>query len=148
MDKRKKNKRNPSAEYVEYICNLYDDHYDDRKEDSSLGGVDWVPGVSAMHTSLAAFQRYLKSKGIEMSTGKIRKILITGRRWSTARSREVAELYEKHKSVKKVAEILGVSTSLVTMYLPYEKVVYDLEDKSGGARRVQRWREKQSSSDY
>jgi hypothetical protein len=28
------------------------------------------------------------------------------------------------------------------MYLPYEKVVYDLEEKSSGAKRMQRWREK------
>lgn len=144
MDKRKKNKTDPSGELISYICDLYGDHYDDRDEDSSPGGSDWEPGKKAMHMSLSAFQKYLKSIGIEMSTGKIRKILITGSRWTTARSREVAALYEEHKSVNKVAEILGVSQSLVVMYLPYEKVVYDLEDKSGNAKRMQRWREKHS----
>ena len=35
-----------------------------------------------------------------------------------------------------------MSETLVKTYLPYKKVVYDLEDKSGNARRVERWREK------
>ena len=84
----------------------------------------------------------LKEKGIILSTAKIRKILITGGCWSTERSREVAELYEKYKSVPQVAAELGLSTALIIMYLPYGKTVYDLEEKSGNARRVARWREK------
>ena len=139
-DRRRKEKKDPSGDYISYICSLYGDVYDDREEDSAPGGADWVPGAKAAHLSLAAFQRELKEKGIELSTAKIRKILITGGLWSTERSREVASLYEKYKSVKRVAEELECSAALVTMYLPYEKVVYDLEEKSGGAKRVQRWR--------
>ena len=51
-------------------------------------------------------------------------------------------LFDQYKSIRKVAEVLGVSDALVTMYLPYGKVVYDLEEKSGGAKRTERWREK------
>lgn len=140
MDKRRKEKKDPSGDYIKLICSLYGDVYDDREEDSSPGGADWQPGAKAAHLSLGAFQRDLKEKGIELSTAKIRKILITGGCWTTERSREVASLYEKYKSVKAVAEALDVTPALVTMYLPYEKVVYDLEDKSGGAKRVERWR--------
>ena len=35
--------------------------------------------------------------------------------------------------------------ALVAMYLPYEKVVYDLEEKSGNARRIDRWRERKKA---
>ena len=80
--------------------------------------------------------------GIKLSTAKIRKILITGGCWTTERSREVADLYEKYGSVARVAKELGLSETLVKTYLPYGKVVYDLEDKSGNAKRVERWREK------
>ena len=143
MDKRRKIQRNPSQEFIERICSLYNDYYDDREEDSAPGGEDWSPGMPANHQSLASFQRQLKtSYGIEMSTAKIRKILITGGRWTTERSREVARLYEKLGSVFAVARELEVTPALVTMYLPYEKVVYDLEEKSSGAKRMQRWREK------
>lgn len=140
MDKRRKEKNDPSGDYISFICSLYGDTYDDREEDSRPGGEDWEPGMKAAHLSLAAFQKELKERGIELSTAKIRKILITGGCWSTERSREVASLYKELKDVKKVAEELDVTPALVTMYLPYEKTVYDLEDKSGNAKRVARCR--------
>lgn len=141
MDRRRKEKKDPSRDFIERICDLYGDTYDDREEDSKPGGENWVPGKEANHTSLGAFQKMLQENGIELSTAKIRKILITGGCWSTERSREVAELYNKYGSVKCVAEILKVSEALVNMYLPYEKAVYDLEEKSGNAKRIARWRE-------
>ena len=140
MDKRRKEKRDPSREFIHQICTLYGDNYDDREEDSAPGGADWQPGKKADHLSLGAFQKNLADQGIELSTAKIRKILITGGCWSTERSREVAELYEKYKDVKKVAADLELSTALVIMYLPYKKVVYDLEDKSSNAKRIERLR--------
>lgn len=142
MDKRIREKGNPSQEFVDLICSFYGDVYDDREEDSKPGGDDWVPGEKADHLSLAAFKKELEKKNIKLSTAKIRKILITGGCWTTKRSREVAELFEEFKSIKAVAAELDISTALVTMCLPYEKTVYDLEKKSGNAKRVQRWREK------
>ena len=144
VDKRRKEKKDPSREYITQICELYGDVYDDREEDSRPGGDDWQPGVPANHTSLVAFQKTLKERGIILSTAKIRKILITGGVYTTERSREVAELFERYKSVKLVAAELRLSTSLISMYLPYGKTVYDLEEKSGNARRVARWREKKA----
>lgn len=141
-DGRRREKKNPSADFIEQICSLYNDIYDDREEDSSIGGDDWAPGKMALHTSLVAFQKELEKYGIKLSTAKIRKILITGGCWTTERSREVAELYEKYGTVARVAKELGLSETLVKTYLPYNKVVYDLEEKSGNARRVERWREK------
>lgn len=141
-DGRRKAKRDPSGEYIKYICDLYNDRYDDREEDSRPGGEDWAPGEKAAHTSLIAFRKQLLDYGIELSTAKIRKILITGDCWSTERSREVADLYDKYRSVDRVAKELNVSRSLVIMYLPYGKVVYDLEDKSGNAKRIERSRDK------
>lgn len=141
-DGRRRERKNPSADFINQICNLYDDVYDDREEDSSIGGDDWAPGEKANHTSLAAFKKELEDYGYNLSTAKIRKILITGGCWTTERSREVADLYAKYKSVAKVAMELGLSETLVKTYLPYNKVVYDLDDKSGNAKRVERWREK------
>lgn len=143
-DKRKKQKvMTPSQEFINFICALYNDVYDDREEDSKPGGEDWVPGEKAMHQSLGAFRKELKdAHNVELSTVKIRKILITGECWTTERSREVAKLYGRYHSISRVASELGVSNALVTMYLPYEKTVYDLDDKSGNAKRIERWRRK------
>lgn len=141
-DKRRRERKNPSAEFIDQICSLYNDVYDDREEDSSIGGDDWAPGKTALHTSLNSFQKELEEYGIKLSTAKIRKILITGGCWTTERSREVADLYKKYGSISRVAKELGLSETLVKTYLPYNKVVYDLDDKTGNARRVERWREK------
>ena len=143
-DKRKKPKSTtPSQEFINFICSLYNDVYDDREEDSKPGGEDWLPGEKAMHQSLGAFRKELRdAHNIELSTAKIRKILITGGCWTTERSREVAELYGRYHSISRVASELGVSNALVTMYLPYGKTVYDLDDKSGNAKRIERWRKK------
>ena len=131
----------PGGTYIRLICSLYNDSYDDREEDSRPGGESWEPGRKALHTSLEAFRRELREvHGIRLSTAKIRKILITGGLWTTERSREVAELYERCGSVSRVAEELGLSAGLVATYLPYRRTVYSLEEKSGNARRIDRWR--------
>lgn len=79
----------PSKEFIEYICHLYGDVYDDRIEDNRSPvageefrgpGKDWAPGQEANHKSLNAFQKELKDMGIKISTSKIRKTLITGGR--------------------------------------------------------------------
>lgn len=148
--------KNPSAEYIKIICELYGDYYDDREEDSKPGGENWLPGVPADHTSLSAFQKKLEENyAIKLSRTKVQKILITGGRWTTERSREVQEMYEKYTmgkkggegmppkaAVKRIADELEISTVSVNINLPYEKTVYDLEEKSGNAKRIERHRAK------
>ena len=119
-------------------CLCIGDHFLD-----GLGG-DYLRQFEPIGARDESTLALLKEKGIELSTAKIRKILITGGVYTTERSREVAELFERYKSVKLVAAELGLSTALISMYLPYGKTVYDLEEKSGNARRVARWREKKA----
>ena len=155
----------PSKEFIEYICHLYGDVYDDRIEDNrppAAGeefrdpGEDWAPGQEANHKSLNAFQKELKDMGIKISTSKIRKILITGGRWTTERSREIAALFEYYTSsvddggkglsgdvaVKKIVETLEVSIVTVSVNLPYQNVVYKLEKRSSNAKRCARYKER------
>jgi len=141
----------PSTEYVKMICSLYGGVYDDRVEDSKPGGRDWIPGVSSEHKSLSAFRKELAEKGIELSISKIQKILVSGGCWTTARSREVQALYSKYirsmdskTAVKKIAKELEISIVSVNVNLPYGKVVYGLENRSGNARRVERSRRKKA----
>ncbi len=150
-------KKDPSREYIHMICCLYGDRYDDREEDSRPGGESWIPGQKARHKSLAAFQRELKEiHGIKLSAPKILKILITGGLWTTERTREVGELFEKNimsseyggggknkaMAVQAVAEELEISKAMVCMSLPYDRVVYDVPGKSGNAVRCERSRRK------
>lgn len=159
------NRQEPSKEYIEYICDLYGDIYDDRIEDCkppAAGddfrdpGDDWRPGQKADHKSLIAFQRELKAMGISLSSSKIRKILITGGCWTTERSREITDLFDLYTSskddggcglsedlaVKKIAAELEVSLVTVNVNLPYRNVVYNLENRSKNAVRCARYKER------
>lgn len=161
----KKEKTNPSQEYINYICDLYGDIYDDRIEDCHPPvagkelrepGADWIPGQEANHKSLNAFRRELQDAGIELSTSKIRKILITGKRWSTERSREIAELFDEftasvkdggkglsaHEAMNQIAKELEVSLVTVSVNLPYQDVVYKLENRSRNAIRCSNYQER------
>ena len=156
-----KRNQSPSIEYIDYICRLYGDNYDDRIENckppaagdaSRKPGEDWMPGQVAAHKSLIVFQDELASMGIKLSSSKIRKILVTGGCWSTERSREIAKLYKRYttshynltadEASKRIAKELGVSLVTVNVNLPYRNVVYNLENKSKNAVRCARYKER------
>ena len=63
---------NKNEDFIDHICDLYGDYYDDTEEDSSIGGGNWAPGQRAEHKSLRVFQEELEDQGIKMSTAKIR----------------------------------------------------------------------------
>ena len=154
-----------SKKYIDKICELYDDVYDDRVEDSRppaagtdrcLPGGDWRPGQIANHKSLVVFQRELSNQGIRLSTSNIKKILISGGCWSTKRSREVYALFHEYTkpcqdggrgmteadAIKTISELLDLSTVTVSVNLPYSNVVYNLENKSSNAKRCERYKAK------
>ena len=150
-----KKQHDPSRDFIQMICKLYDDVYDDREEDSKINGLDWEPGVKSSHKSMSAFQKELEEvHGIRMSRTKLQKILITGGCWTTERSREIQRLYEEYihpvenngngmssdVAVKAIAKHLKISKVSVVINLPYGKVVYDLENKSANAIRIDRYR--------
>lgn len=155
----------PSKDYIEYICELYDDVYDDRIENCcppmagkarQKAGEYWMPGERAHHKSLITFQNELLELGIKLSTTKLRKILITGGRWTTKRSREIAGLFDTYTrpvteggkgldsdiAIRKIAEDLKVSIVTVNVNLPYKNVVYKLEERSKNAVRCARYKER------
>ena len=166
MAHRKHKESNPvSVAFIRQICDMYGDCYDDRIEDSrppSAGlkngktdkrepGQDWQPGLTACHKSLSAFQRELKENhGIKLSTSKIRKILISGGRWTTERSREIQGLYAEltrsgsdispECAVNVISKRLGVSEATVVVNLPYINGVNCLELKSKNADRCAKYR--------
>ncbi len=163
---------NPSNEYIKHICDLYNDYYDDRIEESNpptagnnpkTAGEDWRPGVLAAHKSLVAFQKELEEEGIRLSTSKIKKILVTGGCWTTARSRQVQELYDRYtkegvrdeddpdtagkiltatEAVERISKELRISKVSVSVNIPYQDVVYKLEQRSKNAIRCARYRKK------
>ena len=156
-----------STAFVQEICTLYGDCYDDRLEDSRppaagrkngstdirLAGEDWEPGTLAAHKSLSAFQKELAEKyDVFLSTSKIRKILISGGCWTTERSREVQSRYDElcreHQNLRpdqvarEISKELGISVAAVSMNLPYINGVNKLENPSKNAVRCARYRKR------
>ena len=159
----------PSQAFIDHICKLYGDVYDDRVEDSRPpaagearrdAGEDWVPGQIAAHKSLSYFKEELAGQGISLSTSKIKKILITGGCWTTGRSRQIGALYDLYtrrvedggtglsgdEAVRRIAGELKVSAVTVSVNLPYQDVVYNLESRSKNAEHCSRYRRRQRSS--
>ena len=82
------------------------------------------------------------SKQMELSPMKTRKILITGGCYSTDLSTEIGELYKDGKTVGEIAEILNTTPANVNSYLPYERIIYNMEERSVEADRQARYRER------
>ena len=156
---------NPSREYIEYICGLYNSIYDDRIENTApptaggearKAGADWMPGVTAAnHKSLAVFQRELRDQGIKLSISKIKKILVTGGRWTTEATRTVQELFRQYteeektdetQAVRRIAAELCISTVSVSVSLPYSSGVYNLPEPSSNAKRCRRYKERKAAA--
>lgn len=172
MAHRKRGSGDPvSAAFIQDICELYGDCYDDRLEDSrppTAGsrngqtdkrqpGADWEPGIPAGHKSLNSFQKELsEAHGIHLSTSKIRKILISGGLWTTERSREIQMLYadivqtqsgiDPEQAVSLISQQLGVSKPIIVVNLPYINGVNRLEHKSKNAKRCEKYRKKKQES--
>lgn len=78
----------------------------------------------------------------EISTTKVRKILITEGLWSSARSQQIRELADQGKSSSEIAENLQISIAMVQNYLPYEKGLYDEPEKTDTAIRSEKYRKR------
>jgi predicted transcriptional regulator len=73
---------------------------------------------------------------------KIRKVLITLGVYSTQFSREVLLLRDKGCSVVDIASELGTTVKRVSAWLPYEKNMYSLPEKSQEAKRCDNYRKR------
>ena len=74
---------------------------------------------------------------------KLRKILITDGVYENEMSREIQSMYERGMPIEEIARVEGMTASNVYAYLPYEKIIYNLEQKSVNADRQKRYRERQ-----
>lgn len=85
------------------------------------------------------------AKELEMSPMKVRKILITGGVYSTDLSTEIDALYKDGKTPAEIAGLLNTSVANVNSYLPYERIIYNMDEKSVEADRQQRYRDRKKA---
>ena len=97
----------------------YDDRTDSR--DPGLNAVAAEVGITAL---------------------KARKLLMTAGVYSTALSRQIAELQSKKMKLEQIMNATGLSRASVHSYLPYTKIPYNLEELSVNAERIRLYRER------
>lgn len=73
---------------------------------------------------------------------KARKLLITAGVYSTALSRQVAELHAGGIKIDQIMKLSGLGRASVHSYLPYTKIPYKLDELSANAERIRLYRER------
>lgn len=91
--------------------------YDDRKDTDT-------PGLNAVAAEFG------------ITALKARKLLITAGVYSTALSRQIAELHAAGVEISRIMEATGLSRASVHSYLPYTKIPYKLDELSANAERI------------
>lgn len=140
-----------TEDLIAEACSLFGEPYDDRETPISL--FSSPHGQKPKHTSLRSV-----AEEMEISTVKVRKLLISGGFYSTVTSRRVQELYNEARAayLKKgecpaQAEKFAVITvsrqthlgrASVYSYLPFKNNAYGLEEKSAAAIWQRRYRER------
>ena len=122
---KKKPNYNPDQVMQEFMAAVADafGSYDDR-EDTTFPGLNAVAaefGITAL---------------------KARKLLITAGVYSTALSRQVAELHASGVEISRIMKLTGLSRASVHSYLPYTKIPYKLDELSANAERIRLYRER------
>ncbi len=75
-----------------------------------------------------------------ISPMKVRKILITGGYYDTELYRKIKKLRDKGMTIDEIAMMIDKKPITVRSYLPYERVIYNLEERSVNADRLQRFK--------
>lgn len=82
------------------------------------------------------------AKNFGISAMKVRKILITGGAYTNDLVRQIGELHRGGKTVDEIATLLKMTRANVNSYLPYEGVIYNMEERSVAADRQDRYRKR------
>ena len=109
-------------EFMDAIADAFGS-YDDRDDDIA-------PGLNAVAAEFG------------ITSLKARKLLITAGVYSTALSRQIAELHSDGAKIEQMMKITGLSRASVHSYLPYTKIPYNLAELSVNADRIRLYRER------
>ena len=88
------------------------------------------------------------AKLLGVSSGKIRKVLITNGLWSNSRSEEVGSLFKEGLSPEEIAKKLNISVKTVNAYLPYSKGDYLGDYRSDNALRIEKMRDNRKAASF
>ena len=131
------------GQLVDSVCKYFGRIYDDTEHERHMalrghraGDDTWQLIMQGRPTINETAEKF------GVTPAKIRKILVTGGYYNTEMYRQVMALREQGMDAEEIAKKLGKKKGTVQSYLPYEKVIYMLEERSVNAERVRRFKEK------
>ena len=131
------------GELVEKVCEYFGRVYDDFEEERHLALRGRRAGDPKREELMKGDPTINEvAEEFSMSTAKIRKILITGGCYDTEFYRNVKEMREEGMTVGAIAELTGKKPITIRSYLPYERVIYMLEERSTNADRLIRFKKR------
>ena len=89
----------------------------------------------------------LVAEEFEITSLKVRKLLITGGAYRTAISKRVLDLHREGKTIAQIQKVVGLGRASVHSYLPYRKGVYKASEISTDAERVKLYRTRKASQE-
>ena len=131
------------GELVEKICSFFGRVYDDFEEERHQALRGHRPGDDKWEEIMAGDPTINETtEEFGITPMKVRKLLITGGCYDTEMYREVMGLKEKGLSVEQIVEKLQKKLGTIRSYFPYERVIYNLEERSVNADRLQRFKQR------
>ncbi len=131
------------GELVEKICSFFGRVYDDFEEERHQALRGHTPGDEKWEEIMMGDPTINETaEEFDITSMKVRKLLITGGCYDTEMYRGVKRLKEKGMSVEQIAEKLQKKPGTIRSYLPYERVIYNLEKRSVNADRLQRFKQR------
>lgn len=131
------------AELVRRVCDYFGRVYDNAEEERHRALRGHRPGDekwAALMGSAPTIRETAEAFGL--SAAKIRKILITGGAYDTEMYRAVRDAAAEGLTAEQIGEKLGIRPVTARSYLPYERVIYNLPERSVNADRLVRFRER------
>ena len=137
---------NPKAvqgELVEAVCTAFGRVFDDDEQERHNllrghrpGDEKWLEIMGDDPTLREVSEEF----GI--NTQKVKKLLVTGGYFDTETYREITRLREMGKSLEEIAVEMKLKPASIRTYLPYERVIYNLQERSVNADRLQRFKKR------
>lgn len=128
---------------VKSVCTFFGRVYDDFEEERHLALRGHRPDdekwIEIMGDDVTINET---AKEFHITPMKVRKLLIVGGCYDTEFFRTISSLRTEGLSVEEIAEKLKKSPLTVRSYLPIERVIYKLDERSVNADRLVRFKEK------
>ena len=131
------------GELVEKVCSYFGRVFDDKEQERHNklrgrrpGDETWkkiMGGKPTINETAAEF---------DITSHKVRKLLVTGGYYDTALFREIKERKEQGMGIEEIGAELGLKPDTIRTYLPYERVIYNLPERSVNADRLQRFKKR------